>query len=91
MELMKLLLKAYFFLKPSKVHPLKARFPMPGKEHSRDYDQDWTPLNWTFADFKQAVETIIEKLQIPNSCTHEKRTGRKHRGCNHKRSNRFHC
>ena len=84
---MKLLLKVYFFVKPNGLHPFQSRYPKKGKETSRDYENDWEPLNWKWKDFNEACNELITLLETPNKCA--ALNGRKHKNCNFKTSNKY--
>lgn len=69
-NIFQLLLKIYFFCKPTKFHPYQARYPKPGKETSKNYQNDWLPVGWSIEDFKNACVKLGELLTIMDNCTH---------------------
>ena len=68
---MKKLLKIIFFIKPTNFHPLFAKIPKPGKETSKDYDNDWESIGWSIDDFERACKELGELLTIRDTCTHK--------------------
>ena len=68
---MEMLLKIIFFIKPTNFHPLFARIPKPGKETSRDYDNDWIPIGWSLEDFTRSCKEFGDLITIADTCTHK--------------------